>query len=333
MVGRTAAEPAYPVASSTPAGERHRTAMKIAIIGPGALGCLFGAYLTEGGLDVTLVDYRAERARNLEAGGVFVQGVRGDHHVRVKATASAGSLGPADLVVVCVKAYHTEGALRSHRSLVGNSTAVWSIQNGLGNVEAMARVIPSSCIVGGSTTMGANLQGVGRVHHAGEGDTFIGEVNGSPSRRVELIAKEVSAAGIRVETRPDIQRLIWKKVLVNVAINALTAILRVRNGVLVEHESSMRVMEEAVREAVQAAATRGILFTEDEALAQAKDVARRTAGNRSSMLADILAGRRTEIDYINGAIAAMAPAPVNRVLADLVRTLEASAASRVDASA
>jgi 2-dehydropantoate 2-reductase len=306
--------------------------MKTAIIGPGALGCLFGAYLTQGGLDVTLVDHRPERARNLEAAGVFVQGVRGDQHIRVKATANPGSLGPVDLVIVCVKAYHTEGALRSHGSLVGNSTTLWSIQNGLGNLEAMAKVVPSSCIVGGSTTMGANLLGSGRVHHAGEGDTFIGELDGSPSARVELIAKAVSAAGIRVQTRPDIRRLIWRKVLVNAAINALTAILRVRNGVLVEHESSLRVMEEAVREAVRAAATQGIRFTEEEALAQAREVARRTAENRSSMLADILAGRRTEIDYINGAIAAMAPAPVNRVLTDLVRALEESAASRVDAS-
>jgi len=305
--------------------------MKTAIIGPGALGCLFGAYLTEGGLDVTLVDHRPERATNLEAAGVFVQGVRGDHHVRVNATADTGSLGTMDLVIVCVKAYHTEGALRFHGSLVGNSTTLWSIQNGLGNVEAMARVIPPSRIVGGSTTMGANLLGLGRVHHAGEGDTFIGELDGSVSPRVELVAKAVSAAGIQVQTRPDIQRLTWRKVLVNVAINALTAILRVRNGVLVEHEPTVRVMEEAVREAVRAAAARGIHFPEDEALAQAKEVARRTAGNRSSMLADILAGRRTEIDYINGAIAAMAPAPVNRVLADLVRALEATAASRVDA--
>ena len=305
--------------------------MKTAIIGPGALGCLFGAYLTEGGLDVTLVDHRPERATNLEAAGVFVQGVRGDHHVRVKATADTGSLGTVGLIIVCVKAYQTAGALRSHGSLVGNSTTLWSIQNGPGNVEAMARVIPPSRIVGGSTTMGANLLGLGRVHHAGEGDTFIGELDGSVSPRVELIAKAVSAAGIQVQTRPDILRLTWRKVLVNVAINALTAILRVRNGVLVEHEPTVRVMEEAVREAVRAAAARGIHFPEDEALAQAKEVARRTAGNRSSMLADILAGRRTEIDYINGAIAAMAPAPVNRVLADLVRALEATAASRVDA--
>lgn len=307
--------------------------MKTAIIGPGALGCLFGAYLREGGLDVTLVDHRPERASNLEAAGIFVQGVRGDHHARVKTTADTGSLGPLDLVIVCVKAYDTEGALRSHRALIGSSTTVWSVQNGLGNVETMVKVIPADRIVGGSTTMGANLVGLGRVHHAGEGDTFIGELDGSVSPRVELIAKAVSAAGIQVQTRPDIQRLIWRKVLVNVAINALTAILRVRNGVLVEHEPTVRVMEEAVREAVRAAAARGIHFPEEEALGQAKEVARRTARNRSSMLADILAGRRTEIDYINGAIAAMAPAPVNRVLTELVRALEASGASRLDASA
>ena len=306
--------------------------MKIAVIGPGALGCLFGAYLTQGGLDVTLVDHRPERARNLEAAGIFVQGVRGDHHVRVKTTAASNSLGPVDLVIVCVKAYHTEGTLRSHGSLVGNRTTVWSIQNGLGNVETLAKLFPADRIVGGSTTMGANLLGSGRVHHAGEGETFIGELDGSPSSRIELTAKALSAAGIRVQTRSDIQRLIWRKVLVNVAINALTAILRVRNGVVVEHQPIVRIMEEAVREAVRAAAARGIHFSEDEAVTQAKEVARRTAANRSSMLADILADRRTEIDYINGAIAALVPAPVNRVLADLVRALEASAAVRVDAS-
>jgi 2-dehydropantoate 2-reductase len=303
--------------------------MKTAIIGPGALGCLFGAYLTKGGLDVTLVDHRPERARTLGAGGIIVQGLRGEQHVPVKVTAESNSLGPVDLVVVCVKAYHTADALRLHGSLVGNNTMVWTIQNGLGNVETMARLVPADRIVGGSTTMGANLLAPGRVHHAGEGETFIGELDGTLSPRVELVARDVSAAGIPVEPRPDIQRLIWRKVLVNVAINALTAILRVRNGVLLAHEPALRLMEEAVREAVRAAATRGIHFNEDDAVAQAKEVARRTAKNRSSMLVDILSGRRTEIDFINGAITDLGPAPVNRVLTALVQALEASAAARV----
>jgi 2-dehydropantoate 2-reductase len=306
--------------------------MKTAIIGPGALGCLFGAYLAKGGLDVILVDHRPERARILTAGGITIQGLRGDHHVPVRVTADSNSVGPVDLVVVCVKAYHTGDALRLHGSLVGSNTTVWTIQNGLGNLETMARLVPADRIVGGSTTMGANLLAPGRVHHAGEGETFIGELDGTLSPRVELVAKELSAAGIPVQPRPDIQRLIWRKVLVNVAINALTAILRVRNGVLVEHEPALRLMEEAVREAVRAAATRGIDFAEDEAVAQAKDVARRTAKNRSSMLVDILAGRRTEIDFINGAILGLGPAPVNGVLTDLVRALEASVAARVEAS-
>jgi 2-dehydropantoate 2-reductase len=305
--------------------------MKTAIIGPGALGCLFGAYLTKGGLDVILVDHRPERATILSGGGIAVQGLRGKHHVPVRVTADSDSVGAVDLVIVCVKAYHTEDALRLHGSLVGSNTTVWTIQNGLGNVETMARIVPAERIMGGSTAMGANLLAPGHVHHAGEGETFIGELDGTISPRVELVAKELTGAGIPVQPRPDIQRLIWKKVLVNVAINALSAILRVRNGVLVEHESALRLMEEAVREAVRTAAARGIHIPEDEALAQAKDVARRTANNRSSMLVDILAGRRTEIDFINGAIARLGPAPVNRVLTDLVRALEASAAARVDA--
>ena len=306
--------------------------MKTAIIGPGALGCLFGAYLAKGGLDVTLIDHRPERARTLGAGGITVQGLRGEHHVPVRVTAESNSLGPVDLVIVCVKAYHTGDALRLHGSLVGNNTMVWTIQNGLGNVETMARLVPADRIVGGSTTMGANLLAPGRVHHAGEGETFIGELDGTLSPRVELVARKLSAAGIPVQPRADIQRLIWRKVLVNVAINALTAILRVRNGVLLEHEPALRLMEDAVREAVRAAASHGIHLAEDEAVTQAKDVARRTAKNRSSMLVDILAGRRTEIDFINGAITGLGPAPVNRVLTDLVRALEASAAARVDGS-
>jgi len=142
----------------------------------------------------------------------------------------------------------TPKELFAPRLSCGKQHTLWSIQNGLGNLEAMARVIPSSRIVGGSTTMGQTCW-FGASPSRREGDTFIGELDGSLSPRVELIAKAVSAAGIRVQTRPDIQRLIWGKVLVNVAINALTAILRVRNGVLLEHEPAVRVMEEAVREA------------------------------------------------------------------------------------
>jgi 2-dehydropantoate 2-reductase len=225
-----------------------------------------------------------------------------------------------------------------NRALVGEGTTVWSTQNGMGNYEAMAAVVEKDRIVGGSTTLGANELGPGHVHHAGEGDTFIGELDGSISARVEQIAGKLTAAGIKVEVRDDIQKIIWSKLIINVGINALTAILKVRNGVLVEHQPSTSLMEAAVSEAVRVAAGQGIAFDEAQIQQRVKEVARLTARNRSSMLQDMLAGRRTEIDYINGAIARLgdAPinrallgdAPINRALCDLVRALEKTHAER-----
>ncbi len=302
--------------------------MKIGIIGPGATGCLFGAYLKEGGLDVVLLDHLAKRAELLATEGIRIEGVRGERRVRVPVTMEAGSRGPVDLVMVCVKAFHTEEAVRQHAALVGESTVVWSTQNGLGNQEAIARVAGPEKVVGGSTTMGANLLGPGHIHHAGEGDTFIGEFSGGTSPRVEEIAGALTAAGVRVEVKEDIQKIIWNKLIVNVGINALTAILRVRNGVLVEHQPSLDLMRAAVSEAVRAAAARGIEFDEAQVQERVREVARRTAENRSSMLQDMLAGGRTEIDYINGAVARLGDAPVNRTLCDLVQALERTHAQR-----
>ena len=302
--------------------------MKIAVIGPGAMGCLFAGYLKKGGLDVTLLEQFEDRARGLSEQGVRIEGVRGEHRVAVPVTLDAGSVGPVGLVIVCVKAFHTEEALRQHRALVGDGTTVWSTQNGMGNYQAMAEVVSKDRIVGGSTTLGANELGPGHIHHAGEGDTFIGELDGSISARVEQIAGRLTGAGIKVAVRDDIQKIIFNKLIVNVGINALTAILKVRNGVLVEHQASKSLMEAAVSEAVRVAASQGITFDEAEVQERVKEVARRTAQNRSSMLQDMLAGRRTEIDYINGAVARLGDAPVNRALCDLVRALEKTHAER-----
>lgn len=301
-------------------------AMRVAIIGPGAMGCMFAAYLHQGGLDVVLLDHRPDRATRLAGQGIQVDGARGAQHVRVATTTDAAAAGPVELVLVCVKAYHTTDALRQHRALVGETTDVLTLQNGLGNLEAMQAVVPPERLLGGSTTMGANLLGEGRVHHAGEGDTFIGEPQGGTSPRVERIAAALTRAGVVARVHEHIQEIIWHKLIVNVGINALTAILGVCNGELLEDEAARALMRDAVSEGVRAAATQGLRLDQQAMQERVAEVARRTARNRSSMLQDVRAGRRTEVDVINAAVARVADAPVNRTLARLVHAVEAVSA-------
>ena len=298
--------------------------MKIAVIGPGAMGCLFAAYLKEGGLDVSLIDFRSDRVRQLSEKGIRIEGVRGEHRVRVPVTDDAASLGVVDLVMLWVKAHQTERALSQHMALVGKDTLIWTAQNGIGNAETVARLAGDKKVLGGSTTMGANLRSTGHIHHAGEGDSFIGEVSGGVTERVKHIAETISRAGIKIQVSDDIQKVIWTKLLVNVGINALTAILKVRNGVLVEHESSLALMNAAVDEAIQVARSQGYEFDRDAVIGRVREVARLTAANRSSMLQDVLAGVKTEIDYINGGIASLGDYPVNNTLTQLVRAIEAT---------
>ncbi len=301
---------------------------RVAIIGPGAIGSLFAARLARAGVAVSLLDHRAARAAQLRASGIAVRGVDGDYRVELPVVIYAREVGAVDLVLVSVKAYNTEAALRQHLALVGPDTVVWSVQNGLGNVEAMGRVVAPEQVLGGSSTIGANLMGPGRVHHAGEGEVILGELDGSHSPRAERLARLLGRAGFEALVSDDIQRVIWNKLLVNVGINALTALLWVRNGVLAEHESARALMRAAVAEAVAAAAGQGLEFDRDSVQARVEQVARRTANNRSSMLADMQNERRTEIDFLNGAIARLTDAPVNRTLTQLVHALEATTAQR-----
>ena len=288
------------------------------------MGCMFAGYLKEGGLDVYLLDCIDERAKDLQSAGIFIQGVRGEHNIKVPISTDASEVGPVDLVLVWVKAYQTEAAMQQHSGLLGKNTLIWSAQNGLGNHAALARVVPAEQVLGGSTTLGANLLGEGRVHHAGEGDTYIGELDGKKSDRVKSVARTLTDAGIKVVEKADINKVIWKKLLVNTAINALTAIMKVPNGALLEQPSLVNVMQAVVAEGVQAADSQGINFDQADVLTLVKDVAARTGQNQSSMLQDVLAGERTEIDFINGAIARLGPYPVNQTLTNLIHAIEAS---------
>lgn len=304
------------------------TETHIAVLGSGAMGSLFGGRLAASGADVTLVDRRSAHVEAVNRSGLTIRSAAADDlTVEVPATTDPATVGPVGLVVVFVKSHHTESALEGASALLEGGPDVLTLQNGLGNPETIAEFVPPAKVLAGVTAQGATREAPGRVFHAGEGPTTIGRYFTGNDDRVRTVATWFEEAGIETTVSDAVRDEIWEKVLVNVAINAPTALARVPNGTLATTDPGRRVLESAVKEAARVARNEGRAVPAD-VVSIALDVARATAENRSSMLQDVEGGRKTEIEQLHGAIVERAEelglqTPVNRTLADLVRLTEA----------
>jgi 2-dehydropantoate 2-reductase len=304
--------------------------MKIVIVGPGSIGSLCAAFLSKNAVEeIWLLDKDKERAAKISQQGIIVEGVSGNWQAAVKATADAEELGKADLIIICVKSYHTKDAITGARPLIGDNTRILTLQNGIGNIEIIGEVAGLDKVIGGVTNLGATLLGIAHVRHAGKGETVIGRLDGKIPTEMRLIREIFNKAGLEMRISRDIKGILWSKLIINVGINALTAITRLNNGRLIEFEGTRRILREAVTEAIRIAKRKRIKLIYDDPLAKVEAVCEATATNVSSMLQDILKKKRTEIDFINGVIVRQAqelgiPATVNSVLLDLVKTIEAS---------
>ncbi|MBM3238603.1 2-dehydropantoate 2-reductase [Candidatus Poribacteria bacterium] len=308
--------------------------MKIAIIGPGAMGCLFAGLLTESGHEVWLLDKNPQRAKKLSQTGLYIEGIGGCRIVKLMVTsnlyditAPRQSRDRPDLVFVWVKAYDTVDAIRMAHPILADHTHVISLQNGLGNLEAIAQIVNPEKIIGGITSHGATLIDIGHIRHAGKGDTIIGRMNKQIDDELHQIADLLSEAGIETKVSSDVEGAIWSKLVINAAINPLTAITRLKNGQLLESDETRRLLDLVAEESEKIVQLAGITLAYPDIKSKVYDVCQATAQNTSSMLQDILRGKRTEIDAINGAIVEKAKdlnidAPVNEMLTCLVKTLE-----------
>ena len=303
--------------------------MKIVLVGPGAIGCLCAAFLAKSKAEIWLLDKNKERAQKINQQGIIVEGISGNWQAEVKVTAQANEIGVADLIIICVKSYHTKDAIMSARSLVGDNSKILTLQNGFGNIEIIGEVAGPEKVIGGVTNLGATLLDVGHVRHAGKGETVIGRIDGKIPVEMRDIRELFNKSGLETRISRDIKGLIWSKLIINVGINALTAITRLNNGRLVEFEGTKRILREAVTEATRISKRKRIKLIYDDPLAKVEAVCEATATNVSSMLQDILRKKQTEIDFINGVIVRLGqelgiPVPVNSILVDLVKTIEAS---------
>ncbi len=302
--------------------------MHFLVVGPGAMGCLFASRLKMAGNQVELLDYRPERAMALQHAGIKLE--EGNEHSQVKIPIiTENPRTSPDALLVCVKAGTTRAAIEKLVGKLPRRTPIITLQNGLGNKEILLEMLKDQHILGGITAEGATLLGPGHVRHAGKGNTVIGPLHPFPET-VKKIVSVFQGAGFNAEAAEDIDAVIWGKLIINVGINALTAITRLRNGTLPEVSATRRVMKDAVAEAVSVAHAKGIQLPYHDPLKKVIEVCNATAGNRSSMLQDILVGKTTEVQFINGAVARQGEetgiaTPVNNTLTSLVEALQETA--------
>lgn len=308
--------------------------MKIAIVGPGAMGCLFAAHLSKKE-DVIIIDKNEQRAKTINQNGIKIEGVSGNWQAKVRATTDPSEIGNAELIIICVKSYDTNEAVKTIKGLVNQDTLVLTLQNGVGNIEIMSELVGYDKVVGGVTNQGATLLGDGHIRHAGKGETIIGRIDGKIPVQLRDIREIFNKANLDTRISRDIKGLLWSKLIINVGINALTAITRLKNGKLIEFETTREILRAAVTEAVKVAKRKKIKLIYDDPLAKVEAVCEATAANISSMLQDILRKKKTEIDFINNVIVREGkslgiPVPINSTLVDLVKTIEASYSLRVE---
>jgi 2-dehydropantoate 2-reductase len=308
--------------------------MRIAVVGAGALGSVIGGLLLELGFDVVLIERNPEEVRLMRENGLRLEGVSGDRLLHPHVVSDASEAGIVDLAFVLVKSYDTHAARDTVTRVLSDSGIALTLQNGIGNYEELNEALPGRVLLG-TTIMGAMTLGPGRFRHTGFGATHLGEADGTITNRarsVGSVIEKIQAGPVHVVD--NALGCVWSKLIVNAAVNAPGTLLRLRNGDIPATEAGRTLIHHVVEECLSIVRAKGIRLIFDDAEQHVLAVCRGTAANVNSMLQDIFAGRRTEIDFINGALAregehAGIPVPVNTTLALLIKALEATRSSRV----
>lgn len=308
--------------------------LTIAVIGAGAMGSLFGARLSKTA-EVVLIDPWREHVAAIAQHGLQVEALDGERSTfPLTALPEEGDLQlRVDVAIIFTKSAATLAAANLAEKVLAPHGFVLTLQNGLGNLEVIQQVVGKSRAVAGVTAHGATLVGPGIVRHAGKGPTHISNPHAGLAGFDQLI-KALGKAGFEASLADDLDGLIWGKLIINVGINALTAILRVPNGVIARDGCGGSIMRAVVEEAVLVARALKVDLPYDDPVEQVRETCRLTAANRASMLQDMLRGAPTEIDMINGAIVRIGaalgiPTPYNHLLTDLIKALENTHAERI----
>jgi 2-dehydropantoate 2-reductase len=311
--------------------------MKIGIVGSGAMGSVYGALLADAGNDVWMFDKWPEHVEAMRTRGLRCEGASGDRTVRVNATTRADEAGACELAIVATKVMDIEAALTDARAMIGPETLVLAIQNGLGNVERVQRVLGAENLLFGiAGGFGAELKAPGHVHHNGMEAINLAELRGGISGRLERVAGVWRTAGFKVNVYDDLWPVVWSKLVANVAFSAICTLTGMRVGQVRANEWAWGIVRACVQEAVAVVAAKGIELAYDDPIAWVSEFAGKIPNARPSMYQDLLAGRRSEIDAIQGGVVAEGanvgvPTPTCALMVQLVKALEAKSQAHGEA--
>ena len=299
--------------------------MKIAILGAGAMGCLYGAYLSQKH-EVTLLDIYEPQVNAINENGLIMLENGLEKSFYPKAALSGTNMACVDLVLVFVKATHTYEAVKANLGLIGEHTLVMTLQNGAGNDRDIAHFVKKENIIIGTSKHNSVGMEPGKFHHTASGVTTLGTM-AQESKNAVTAGEILSECGLEVLISEDIQRIIWSKLFVNLSINTLTALLETTIGYMIRNKYAWDFVKRVVYEAVEVAEADGTYFDRREALEIVRKVCEQAGEGYSSMYQDLKKKIPTEIEKINGAVVEQAklygvPTPYNALIVDLIHAIE-----------
>ncbi len=300
--------------------------MRIAVLGGGAMGALYGGYLSRKH-DVTIVDVNPALIEKVQRDGLVIAEPDGSSAVYHPAiTGDTTGLQPVDLIIVFVKAMFSQSALEKNRALIGPNTYLMTLQNGSGHEEVLKLFVDEAHVIIGTTQHNSAVAAIGEIRHGGSGMTHLGNLTGDV-RPLAPIAQAFTESGLEADCVENVQQLIWQKMFTNVSASVLTGILQVPLGYIAENESAWATCETLIREAVAVAAGEGLDFDAEQKIAEVRAVCEKSPKGLTSIYADLKNGRRSEVDTISGSVVRASerngvPAPTHRAMVQLVHALE-----------
>jgi 2-dehydropantoate 2-reductase len=301
---------------------------RVAIIGAGAMGSVYAGLMASANHEVHAITLWDDHARAMAEHGLRVEGVSGDRTVRLHAATSTDGIATCDLVIIATKAADVESAAAAAIPLLDDRTVVQTIQNGLGSAELVAPIVgPDRLAVGVVGGFGASLRAPGRVHHNGMEMIRFGSYAGLPPAELDVGAEVWRSSGFEVALFDDVDRMVWEKLIMNVAFSATCCLSGKTIGEVIADQDLWSVARSCTEEAVRVAGARGVTINVGDPVEHVRALGGKIANARPSMLLDHLAQRRSEIETINGSIPREAEklgltAPVNATVSALVRARE-----------